>query len=580
MSDEPSTTQKFFSIFRGNRSFYVKHQPPFIDDPETGKRKGTWVGIAKEKKGGDPLELTIDRYKEHLEGGNGVAIEPVLGNNTCFLSAIDIDVNGVNYTSLIQKLYSRGLKFAPFQSKSGGLHIYFFYQDPEPGAKVIEAMQRVVSVFGLGRLYTSDKGKSKVEVFPKHAVLKPDSLGSCLFLPYYNAAHPDECRQKMISAEGKLIGITKAIEACEGMFTTVKEINDTLDALPYGDAPYCVQMLALTGALGEGDGRNDFIYQAGVYLKKKQKENFLEEMLKINNELAVPQPEKDVESTFRSVMAKQLEYKCKTGPCSEYCDTKECRKREYGVGKEKGNHFTGFAAWGEISRVLAEEPYYLWKVQVDEGGPIKEIRLDGEADLMNEFVVARACVRCVNKAPLIVKPNDWIGIVNQSLVGIENRMIEVDKGTDTSEMSALKDLFIRYLTHKQVQSGMANLVLLGQVYFADDFYYFTSDGFKNYLRVQKFTLGHINLREELIRFGSQAGEVSYNTRSGSKIIKCWKKATDSELEYRKTYYDDVFDIDKIAVENNRLNKVDDSFDRDDGEATPAAAGGQRGECKF
>jgi len=578
MGDEPSTTQVFYSIFRGNRNFYVKHQPPFNEDPETGKRKGTWVGIAKDKSTKEVLPLAIDKYKEHLEGGDGVAIEPLLPDNTCFLAVIDIDEHGINFTPLIKKLYKHGLKFVPFQSKSGGLHIYFFFKSAEPGAKVIETVQRVIDTFGLGRLYTNAKGKSKVEIFPKHAVLKPDSLGSCLFLPYYNIAHPDECRQKMISDEGKLLGVVKGLAACPGMFTSVSEINATLDALPYNDAPYCVQMLALTGALGDGDGRNDFIYQVGVYLKKKQKENFLDEMLAVNNELAEPQPEGDVKATFNSVMSKQLEYKCKTGPCAEYCDTKQCRKREYGVGKEKGNHFTGFAAWGEISRVLAEEPYYLWKVQVDENGPTKEIRIDGEADLMNEFVVARACVRCVNKAPLIVKPNDWIAIVNQSLIGIENRQIEVDRGTDTSEMSALKDYFIRYLTHKQVQSGQANLVGLGQVYADAGGYYFTSEGFKSYLRVQKFSLGHVNLREELMKFGAVAGEVSYETRSGRKTIKCWKKPSDAELEERKVYYEDVLDIDKLAVEKNPLNKVDDSFDRDD-----TAAGkedDEDGEYKF
>jgi hypothetical protein len=576
-SQEPSITEKYYSLFRGNKSFYVKHQPPFTEDPDTGKVKGSWVGVANEGKKGSPaLPVNIDKYREHLEGGDGIAIEPLCADNKCWLAVIDIDVHGVNYTSLIQRLYRHGLKFAPFVSKSGGLHIYFFFTNAEKGKDAIEAVSRVVEIFGLGRLYCSAKGQSKVEVFPKHAVLQPDSLGSCLFLPYYNIANPTACRQKMLTTEGKLIGIVKAIPAIEGMFTSVTEMNAVLDKLPYGDAPYCVQMLTLTGALAEGDGRNDFIYQAAVYLKKKQKDNFIDELKVINNELAEPQPDRDVEATYRSVMAKQLEYKCKSGPCSEFCDTKLCRKREYGVGKDKGNHFTGFASWGEISRVMAEEPYYIWKVQVEEGGPIKDLRLDGEDDLMNQIVVARACIKCLNKAPMIIKTNDWIAIVNQSLLGIENRNIEIPKSTDTTETSALRRYFVRYLTHTQMQHGLPYLVQLGQVYKNEGFYFFTTEGFKDYLRIQKFATGRLNLREELIRYGCSDGEVKYTVSSGEKTIACWKKAEDAELSNMGEFYDDVLESDKAIVAGNRINKVDDGFD-----AEPGTGGGEKyGDTKF
>jgi hypothetical protein len=560
---EPSDLEKFFSLFKGNETFYVKHKTPFTED-ESGKVKASWVGVDK-NHAKEPVPPTIEKYKAHLLGHEGLAIEPLRSDNTCFFAAIDIDVHGIIYTSLVQKLYEHGLKFAPCVSKSGGLHIYFFFQDKESGKKVVESLAKIVEVFGLNRLYTNDKGKSRVEIFPKHAVLPTDSSGSCLFLPFYNAANPKECRQKMITSEGKLIGLSKAIALIEGMFTSTKEIDKTLSELPYSDAPFCVQMITLTGALGEGDGRNDFIYQAGIYLKKKQKENFLPDMLMMNAQLAEPQPEKDVVATYTSVLSKQMEYKCKTGVCAEYCDTKLCKQREYGVGKDKGNRFTGFAAWGEISRVMADEPYYLWKVQVEEGGPWKDIRIDGESDLMNELVVARSCVRCVNRSPMIVRANDWIAIVNQSLVGIESRTIEIPKSTDTTEMSALHRYLIRYLTHRQIQRGNPILVQVGQVYHAQGFYYFTTDGFKDYLRIQKFTLGRINLREELTRFGCSDGSVTYKAASGEKSFSCWKKAEDEELLGMGSFYEDMAESDKASVAANPLVKVDTSFDKEKGD---------------
>lgn len=553
---EATVLERFYSTFRGNMSFYVKHQPPFTRDEETGKVKGRWVGVAKDGKGGEFLPVSPDKYREHLEGGDGIAIEPLCEDNTCLFATIDIDMPDTNYTTLIQRLYKHGLKFAPFVSKSKGLHIHFFFRDPEKGQDTIAVLRRVVDIFGLGRLYTSGKGKSKVEIFPKHAVLAADSGGSCVFLPYYNVTNKGY--QKLITNDGMTVGIQKALAVVEGMFTSVKELNGILDKLPYSDAPFCIQMLTLTGALGENDGRNDFIFSAAVYLKKKLKENFLSDLLAINAENDVPLPDAEVEATYNSVMAKDFQYKCKTGPCAEYCDTKLCKMREYGVGKDKGNHFTGFMCWGEISRVMAEEPYYIWKVQVDEGGEFKDLKINGEADLMNQLVVGRACVQHLNRAPLIVKPNDWVAIVNQSLIGIENRIIEIPKATDTTEMSALRSYFVRYITHKQMRNGLPYLVRLGQVYRSEGFYYFTTEGFKDYLRVQKFVVGRLNLREELIRFGCTDGMVKYTVPSGEKSIACWKKAEDDEIAQMGEFYDDVLEADKGVVASTKLGKVDEA----------------------
>ena len=557
---EATTTEKFASLFMGNKNFYVKHQPPFTKDEDTGKVKGKWVGIAKDRATKEILSVTPEKYKEHLTGGDGLALEPLRENNKCFFAVIDIDVTDVNYTTLVQRLYKHGLKFAPFVSKSGGLHVYFFFQEEESGKDAMEAVTRVVEIFGLGRLYTSDKGKSKVEVFPKHATLKPDSQGSCVFLPYYNAANPKNCHNRMISSEGNLLGIEKAITAVQSLFTTVKEINRTLDALPYSDAPYCVQMLTLTGALGEGDGRNDFIFSAAVYLKKKQKENFFDELMAINNELAEPQEEKAVQDTYKSVCAKDFQYKCKSGPCAEYCDTKLCKKREYGVGRDKGNHFTGFACWGEISRVMAEEPYYIWKVQVDEGGEVKDLKLGGADDLMNQLVVARACITHLDRAPLPIKQQDWVINVNQALLGIKDRQIVIESATDTSDMGALKQYFTRFITHKQMNCHLPHLIQLNQVFFdeKDGNYYFTTGGFQEYLRVNKFVYGRINLREQLIRYGCSAATIKYTARGEERTLECWKKPKDEELSGMEVFYEDVLAIESDVVVNNPLNKEDEA----------------------
>ena len=152
----------------------------------------------------------------------------------------------------------------------------------------------------------------------------------------------------------------------------------------------------------------------------------------------------------------------------------------------------------------------------------------------------------------------------QSLSGIEGRQIEVAKSTDTTEISALKRYFIRYLTHKQIQNvQLTYLVQLGQVYHKEGFYYFTTDGFKDYLRIQKYVIGRLNLREELLRYGCAEGEVKYRVSAGEKVIACWKKTEDEELLNMGVFYDDMKDSDASAIEATKVQKIDDSFDKNE-----------------
>jgi hypothetical protein len=122
---ENKTLGLFYNIFRGNTSFFVKHQAPFAE--KDGKLKASWCGFAvynkhcpppEGKENGDLIPVTKDLYREHLNGGDGLAIAPLTNTqdkrNVCFYAAIDIDVYGVNFTWLVSRLYRAGFKFAAF----------------------------------------------------------------------------------------------------------------------------------------------------------------------------------------------------------------------------------------------------------------------------------------------------------------------------------------------------------------------------------------------------------------------------------------------------------------------------------
>jgi hypothetical protein len=151
--------------------------------------------------------------------------------------------------------------------------------------------------------------------------------------------------------------------------------------------------------------------------------------------------------------------------------------------------------------------------------------------------------------------NDWIAIVNKAMEGIEGRQIEVPKGTDTTETSLLRKLFLRYLTHRQIKNGQAHMIALGHVYHADGMYYFDADGFRKFLSLERFSTRNYNLREQLISYGCAEGEVAYKTAKGiNKTLPCWRKADDEELLGMDAFYEDVYDGDADILQKNKLNK--------------------------
>jgi hypothetical protein len=551
----------FYGIFRGNLSFFVKHQAPFAK--KKGKRTAKYVVFAKYnkynappegKEEGDFIPVTKELYREHLNGGNGLAVAPLTNTknkrNVCFFAVIDIDVYNVNFTWLVNRLYRAGFKFAAFLSKSGGLHIYFFFADPEPGDKAIGALEKIVELYGLGRLFANEKNKSKVEIFPKQAVFVPgDTNVNCLFLPFYDTAN--KSRQNMLTAEGKLVGIAKALPVIEGMFTSVEEINSTIDALPYGDAPYCVQMVLLAGALAENDGRNNFLFFVAIYLKKKYKDDFKDALREMNDCLETPLEQKDIDSIYMSVTTNGYDnYPCKRSPCADYCDKKLCASREFGVGRQKNNRFTGADCWGELSKVMTREPYFLWKVRINPDDEFKTVQVDSVDDLYNQAAMQKCCWRKLSWAPFKVKDNDWIAVVNKAMAGIEEREIPVPEGTDTTGLGELRSLFTRYLLSRRAQNGLPCMVAVGQVYYAEGASYFTTQSVTDFLRYEKFPLGKINLRGQLLDYGCSEADLRYKPAKGEeRIIPCWKKPDDAELLKTEALYGDAHDADMEILQS-------------------------------
>lgn len=579
----------FFKVFRGCRDKYVIHQLPY-ETTDAGKTKFSKVYYALKnpnyKKDGEDkayAPVTIDDYRAHLNGEKGVAIEPLtvatnkkggVINNACFYSVIDIDSYGKpgQFLHLIRRLYELGFKFAPCISKSKGLHLYFMFRKAEQASRAIDVMKKIISVFGLDYLYVDKNGKSKVEYFPMHTNEVPGENGKCVFLPYFNAGK--KALNSFITPEGKPMGIAAALDLIKANYTSVEEIETTIKNLPYSDAPFCIQMIALTGLLGANGGRNDFLFHASVYLRRKfGKDNFWNELLELDRCLESPLQDEDyqgLQSTYESANNRDWNYSCTKSPQCNYCNKIECKKRQYsGTVKDNAreNENTGADMMGPISRVMARTPYYIWEIAAPGKEP-KDVKFNDVTEIYNQSTVQQKCLDQLGWAPLPIKPALWIQKLNDCMEGIEERQIAISAENDTSELSELNNLVMNYLTHRQIQNGAAYMIQVGQVFRKDDYFYFSTDGIKEFLRVEHYNLGRTNLREELMRFGCEEGEVEYETKAGvKKVIKCWKKKSDLELEEKLQFYDEVYaedaeraatiELAKEKINGKQINDLDE-----------------------
>ena len=506
--------QRFLQLFRGKNNTYVRNELP-KERPEAGTKIKTKITNNKGK-------VDKDLLCSHLEGNFGVGICPVNAEGKCYFGVIDIDYyqNKINRVLHIIKEYQ--LPLLPFRSKSGGLHVYLMLSKAVSAKTMREVLNKIIYYFSLDLVY----GKGKVEVFPKQD--KAEGFGSAVTLPYFNAENPYTC---LLDLYGNEMEFHEAMDYIQHHITSIESLEEVMDKLPYSDAPVCLQRALLSGEIGgEDTGRNNFLFSFAVYAKKKYGNGFEDYVREINDSFESSLEESVVEQICNSVRDNEYVYKCKDIPCSSFCNKSECRKREYGLGRDKG-HFTGID-YGQLYRYLSAEPYYVWKLRLQGQEKWKDVIFKDEAYLLDQKNFARMCVRYLNQAPMQVSNNDWYGVINSVLPNVQE--IEVKKETDTSGLSVVGNAFITYLSNKQARRESPYQIKVGlcvrQATNGQAKYYFTHRGFSDYLRNQKIPFDYNMLRETLKSFGAEEDVLTYTNALGDEIhFPCWSKTEDAEI---------------------------------------------------
>ena len=508
-------SQRFALLFKGKTNTYVRNELP-KEKPEAGQKIKTKI---------TNNEGTVDKdlLLHHLNGDFGVGICPVNAEGKCFFGVLDIDYYKGKIKRVLQFIRDYQLPLLPFRSKSGGLHVYLMLAKPVSAKSMREVLNQIIYYFSLDMLY----GKAKVEVFPKQE--KAEGFGSSVTLPYFNADNP---YTYLLDLDGNPVPFREAMDYIQHHLTSLEEVKKAFEALPYNDAPPCIQRILISEEVGgEDTGRNNFIFSFAVYAKKKWGNGFEDYVKEVNEHFEVPLEDAVVEQTCTSVREHEYIYKCKDIPCNSYCDKPVCRKREFGLGKDKG-HFTGID-YGQLYRYKTAEPYYVWKLRLLGQEVWVDVVFKDEGYLLDQKNFAKMCVRYLNQAPMQVSNNDWYAVLNSILPNIED--VEVKQESDTSSLSMLKTTFIRYLSNKQARRDMPYQIRMGlcvrQSSNGITKYYFTHIGFAEYMKNQKVTFDYSMLRETLIKFGAKEDTLVYTDARGDvKHFPCWSKVEDTDIE--------------------------------------------------
>ena len=541
-------SQRFAQLFRGKTNTYVKNELP-REKPEEGKKIKTNVTNNEGK-------VDKDLLLNHLEGRFGVGICPVNAEGKCYFGVLDIDYYQPKIKRVLHFIREYQLPLLPCRSKSGGLHVYLILSKAVSAKTMRETLAQISYYFSLDTIY----GNGKVEIFPKQE--KAEGFGSSITLPYFNAEKP---YTYLLDLDGNPFTFKEALDYIQGHLTSIDNVKEALSKLPFSDAPPCIQRILLSEEVGgEDSGRNNFLFSYAVYAKKKYNSGFEDYVKEINNGFSVPLEESVVNQICESVKNNEYLYKCKDIPCKAFCNKSDCRKREYGLGKDKG-HFMD-VDFGQLYRYKTAEPYYIWKLRLQGQEAWKDVVFKDEGYLLDQRNFAKMCVRYLNKAPYHVSDNDWCNTLNSVLPNIID--VEVKQETDTSGLSMLQNAFVEYLSNKQSRRDSPYQINVGlcvrQTVNGVSKYFFTHIGFANYLRNQKINFDYSMLRETLKHFGAEEDTLVYFNAMDEEVrFPCWSKVEDENIQKGYARAMEVENGDKASLsiesvsEASNLENVED-----------------------
>ena len=308
--------QKYIELFSGYEHAHGRYRLSSGNASAGDKLRGQARTISQPLLENDILS--------HLngQGGDGIGAIPLKEDNTVVFAAIDID----DYRLDIEKLLEKTKRFplVPCRSKSGGVHLYMFFEKPISAEIVVDKMREIAAFIGYGT----------VEVFPKQTYrYDKKDIGNWINLPYYD--HENTKRYAFFNTSEQL-SLEQFVDIAYEKRQTLEQIqsiglidnNDDKSSLFYG-APPCLKYLFSMGGFPQGS-KNNGMTSVAVYLKKRFPDDWEQKMAEYAVEMCGKNvPLNEINSIVKSVSKKDYSYMCKQSPLCDHCDKRKCLQQEF-----------------------------------------------------------------------------------------------------------------------------------------------------------------------------------------------------------------------------------------------------------
>ena len=434
-------------LFKGFESAHGQYR---VNKKEAdGKMSGRAVTVS------DPA--TEINFKEHLNGGEYIlGVIPLLNNNSCHFGVIDIDIRGeVKLNESLESLEKK-IRDTPLvlcRSKSGGAHLYLFCEPAIPAIDMVSKLNEFAAQLGYGGS----------EVFPKQISRANErDRGNWINLCYWDG---DKTERYAINKNKKL-NLKEFIELAEKKKTTFEALEkiqpDLVDH--FSDGPPCLQHI-MTMGFPEG-GRNISLFNVGVYYRKKNPDDWQEDLMKFNYEhVSEPLPSSEINGLVKGISKKEYAYTCKQSPICNYCEKSKCMKRDHGIGGVGGG--------------LALEVDAITKYETENRQSVRwYIEMQGERievttpQLLDQRQLQKICVEKLNKCPSTMPAPKWEKRINQLLENVEV-IVDPDDASPQGQFEKMLDSFLTGKVQARQKDEIMNAkpwhdVDEGKVYFRSE----------------------------------------------------------------------------------------------------------------
>jgi hypothetical protein len=355
------------------------------------------------------------------------------------------------------------------RSKSGGAHCFIFSKDWIEAKEMQKTLQHLSSALGYG----------ESEIFPKQIKLHLDrgDVGNFLNLPYFDA---ENGLRYAFKDDGTSATLKEFFSLYDQYVQTPEEIIK-LQILENGkknflqDGPPCLQILC-ADKISEG-GRNNGLFNLGVYLRKAYPDSWESEILNYNMKyLHPPLPLNEVNIVAKQLERKDYAYKCTDAPINAHCNKELCQTRKFGVGAAVQG-----ASIANLRKYNSTPP--VWFMDVN-GEPLE---LDTDA-LQSQALFQKTCMEQLNFMPRSLSRINWENRISALLTEMrqnESAIIEVSQ--DASTKGQFYDYLEEFCRHLQ-QAQDKEEILLKKPWTDEDknITYFRLKDFENFLKKNKF----------------------------------------------------------------------------------------------